>query len=408
MVKIQSLECHKILNSRASWTIETHVTLDDGSCGVQQIPDGASKGDNEAVYIPVDKAVSVVEGPLLDLLKDEDPFDQKTIDTLMIKMDGTQNKSNLGGNSILSVSLAVARACAQSRGVELYKYLAKLAKVTLNEKILKFPTPLFNVINGGKHAANNLSFQEFMVIPSPNIPYEKALEIGVDIYHALADKLKMAGYSISVGDEGGFAPNDLIVHKALELLRNSIPAKYKVGHDIFFGMDIAAGSFKENEFYKISEENLSLTTNELDSYLKDLLAHYELIYLEDPFYEKDFVGWQNFYSTLKDKVMIVADDLVVTNKKFLQEAIANKYANAVIVKPNQVGTLTETLEFIQLARENAMSIIVSHRSGDTAEDTFVADLALAIQADFVKFGAPARGERVAKYNRLLDIISERL
>lgn len=400
-IGIESIKAHKAINSRSDWTIETTVTLSDGSEGVATVPDGASKGENEALYLPVDKAAHVVEHPLNDLLHTLDPFDQREIDRMMIEMDGTPNKNHLGGNSILSVSLAVSKAAANSKKLPLYKYLAELYGNEL--KNIKYPTPIFNILNGGKHAFNGLSFQEFMIIPSPSINLEDALEMGVDIYDILKDKLEREGYSTGVGDEGGFAPQGFTVRKALDFVREAASTKYKPGQDVFFGMDVAAESFYDHKKYVIKEENKSLDEFELKDYYAELLQKYEIIYLEDPYYERHHSAWKMLYPEFKDKVMVVADDLVVTNPKFLKVAIDEQMANAVIVKPNQVGTLSETFDFIKMAQDAKMSICVSHRSGETGEDTFIADLAIAVGADFMKSGAPARGERVVKYNRLLDI-----
>ncbi len=402
MPKIRDIRCHKIINSRGDWTIETRVELDDGAVGEQAIPDGASKGQNEAVYVPVDKAVDVVEHPIADLLRGQDPGEQLALDTQLLKMDGTSNKAHLGGNSILSVSLAIAKAVANSKGCELYAYLAEVYGKKISGAP-SFPTPVFNVLNGGKHADNDLSFQEFMVIPSQGIPIREALEMGVEIYDQLETNLKSAGYSTEVGDEGGFAPSGITVHKALELIKNAARQKYTVGKQVFFGLDVAAESFFKNDQYELAEEHKSLSADALAKYYMALFSDFELMYIEDPFYEGDTDGWQEFYAKCGQKTLIVGDDLVVTNAKFLKKAVADKLINAVIVKPNQVGTLTETFEFIKMAKEHGLAICVSHRSGDNADDTFIADLAVAVEADFMKSGAPARGERVAKYNRLLDI-----
>lgn len=402
MPKIKHISCNKLLNSRGDWTIETHVHLDDGSVGEQAIPDGASKGEHEALYVSVDKAIDLVEHPIADLLVGENPFDQTKIDRLMCEMDGTVNKSHLGGNSILSVSLGVAKASAVSKKLELYEYLAELYGTNLSHP-LTMPTPVFNILNGGKHAHNDLSFQEFMVIPAPNSKFSAQVEMGVDIYHTLQQMLIDEGSDVDVGDEGGFAPNNYTVPKALEKIKEAAGKKHKVGEDVFFGLDVAAESFWDHGDYNIKEENLRLTTSQLAEYHENLMQNFELIYLEDPFYEKDLDGWREFNAKYAKKLMVIADDLVVTNTKFLKQTIAGNLANAVIVKPNQVGTLTETFEFIKMARAANMSIIISHRSGDVAEDTFIADLAVAVGAEFMKSGAPARGERVAKYNRLLEI-----
>lgn len=406
MPKISSITCHKVLNSRGDWTIETHVKLDDGSVGSQAIPDGASKGEKEALTVPADKAVELVTTVIKDVLSDEDAFNQKNIDEILIKMDGTANKSYLGANSILSVSQAVVKAAAQSKGIELWEYLSFLYQGKQKTRAeLTYPTPIFNVLNGGKHAHNNLSFQEFMVIPAKDTKIVEAIEIGASVYNSLEELLLSKKLDVDVGDEGGFAPNGLTVEKALDLVREAASKNYKPGVNLFFGMDVAAGSFYSKNGYYIAEEGLTLVSDQLQEYYIKLLKKYELIYIEDPFYEKDTAAWKKFNEALSSKLMVVGDDLCVTNSEILKKVISQKLANAVIVKPNQIGTVTETLEFIHMAKNNNFSIIISHRSGDTAEDTFIADLAVAVEADFMKAGAPARGERVAKYNRLLEIFA---
>jgi len=400
MAKIENITCHKIVNSRGDWTIQTRVLLDDGSIGVQAIPEGASKGKNEAVSVTAEKAVEMVSVVIKDALKGEDPFNQGRIDRLLVEIDGTPNKKHLGANSILSVSLAVCKAAAESKKKPLYKYLAGLFG---KEGDFTFPIPVFNVLNGGKHANNNLSFQEFMVIPAGKVAYDDALEMGVNIYHALEDNLKKAKKDVDVGDEGGFAPNGFTPKTAMEFIKHAAGEKYKVGSEVFFGMDVAADSFKKIISYTIEEEDLHLSIEGMMNYYKELIDDYPIIYMEDPFHETDYKGWKAFYDEHQENVMVVGDDLVVTNPEILEKIIPDKLNNAVIVKPNQVGTLTETFEFIKLAKSNNMMTVVSHRSGDTAEDTFIADLSVATGADFIKSGAPARGERVAKYNRLLDI-----
>jgi len=407
MAKIKEIKAHKIINSRGAWTVDTRITLDNGLFIEQPVPEGASRGENEAVYLPVDRSVDIISTVIDDALRGEDPTDQKKIDHILLEMDGTPNKQNLGGNSILSVSLGLAQVSAKLLGLELFEYVSDLygKKITKNAN-LKFPTPLFNILNGGKHAHNNLSFQEFMVIPAPNRNFLQQMEMGVNIYIKLRDNLLKEDYGVGVGDEGGFAPDGFTVEKALSFIKYSAESMYKVGLDVFMGMDVAAESFIEHNLYKISEEDLSLNVEEFTEYYDRIIAKFPLIYVEDPFYEKDYEGWEIFSERYASKLMVVADDLVVTNPKYLQKAIDRKLANAVIVKPNQVGTLTETLDFIRMARGSNLQIVVSHRSGETAEDSFIADLALAVEADFLKSGAPVRGERVVKYNRLLDIFSE--
>jgi enolase len=406
-VKIKNITCHKVVNSRGDWTLRTKVQLSDGSEGIQTIPDGASKGENEAICLPVEKAVTVVSTALNDALEGEDPFDQEAIDEMMLKMDGTHNKSHLGGNSILSVSLAVANAAAASKKIPLYEYLHELYHgVSFKKNHIHFPTPIFNILNGGKHAHNGLSFQEFMVIPAKGTPFDRSMELGVNVYKDLKASLIENEMDTAVGDEGGFAPDGLTVDKSLSFIRNAINKRYKIGEDAFLGMDVAAESFHENGRYNIKEEELMLTSEELSEYYAKLLKKYELIYVEDGFYENDHDGWHAFFKKHSKHLMVVADDLVVTNYRILKKAIEKDLANAVIVKPNQVGTLSETFKFVKEARKAGMEVIVSHRSGETGEDTFIADLSLAVQADFIKSGAPVRGERVVKYNRLLDIFEE--
>lgn len=404
MPKIQNITSHKILNSRGDWTIETEVLLDNGMKGVQAVPEGASKGENEAVSLTAERASEIVNTVINDALCGEEVMEQKVLDEVLIQMDGSPNKSHLGGNSMLSVSLAVSKAAALSENMELYQYLSLLySGKQLTSADIKFPTPVFNILNGGKHAQNNLSFQEFMVIPSQKMNYGEALEAGDKIYHNLKDNLLAAGLETSVGDEGGFAPMDFTAHKAMAEIKKAAQKDYQVGEDVFFGMDAAAESFYTNGTYNIKEEKLIIYSQALLEYYKKLVKSYEFIYLEDPFYEKDKEGWKAAYGEFSNKLMVVADDLVVTNIKFLDSAIKNQLANAVIVKPNQVGTLSETFDFIKMAQKAKMSVIVSHRSGETGEDTFIADLAVAVGADFLKAGAPVRGERVVKYNRVLDI-----
>lgn len=404
MPKIADITCHKIVNSRGDWTIQTRVLLDDGSVGIQTIPDGASKGMKEAIYVPVDKSVEIVSNVIKQSLSGMDPFNQGKIDSTLVEIDGTENKRHLGANSILSVSLATCKAAAVSKGLQLYKYIAQI----YGNKATKFeiPTPLFNVLNGGKHADNKLSFQEFIVIPAKKHPFDRAYEMGVNIYHDLEKTLSRKGLDTDVGDEGGFAPVGLNPKKALMFIRNCASERYQLGRDVFFGIDVAADSFGKVMNYFIEEEGLHLNSEGLANYYRKLLKKFPIIYLEDPFMENDFAGWELFYKDIEGGLMVVGDDLTVTNPRILEKYATKNYINAVIVKPNQIGTLTETFEFIRLARKNNMMVTVSHRSGDTAEDTFIADLSVAVGADFIKSGAPARGERVAKYNRLLEIFLE--
>lgn len=403
MSLITSIKAFKYLNSRAQWTIAARVELDDGTEVIQTVPEGASKGAKEAIALPVEVSIQNVNIIIAPALIGLPPFDQNKIDSLLIDLAITENKASLGANAVLAVSLAVARASARSRKISLYAYLRDLYK---KSGPIKFPTPLFNILNGGLHAQNGLSVQEFMLIPGLNFSYEHKVEIGVDCYNSLKERLHTEGYSVGLGDEGGFAPEGFTTEKALEFITTAIKsAGYEPGKDAFLGMDIAAGSFydQKSQKYTLKEENLSLSAKEMIEYYASLLKKYPVIYLEDPLYEESLPEWVDLYKNLSKRTMVVGDDLVVTNTSFLERALSPKSINAVIVKPNQIGTLTETLDFVKLAQNNDLVTVVSHRSGDTAEDTFVSDLALGVGAEFVKFGAPARGERVAKYNRLLDL-----
>jgi len=410
MPKILDISAHKIVNSRGNYTIQTKITLDNGIEAVAAVPEGASKGKNEAMSLPVPKALEVVNTAIKDLLVGEDVENQERIDNLMLTMDGTPNKRNLGGNSILSVSLACARAASLTKGLPLYFYISQLYddSKSFHDKVVEkgeYPTPIFNIINGGVHAANRLSFQEFMVIPSKDYDYESAYDAGVLIYNELKNILKMNNMSTNVGDEGGFAPEGLNILKAFELLKTATQKHFKVGKEIYFGSDVASGSFYHNGEYMIAESNLKLDVTKMKNFYLSLIEKYPIKYLEDPFEEQDIKGWQSF-SEQEKKIMVCGDDLVVTNVKFLDAAIRLGLINSVIVKPNQIGSLTETLNFIRLAKKNKLSTVISHRSGDTAEDSFISDLAVGVASDYLKAGAPARGERVAKYNRILDIYYE--
>ncbi|MBU1970340.1 phosphopyruvate hydratase [Patescibacteria group bacterium] len=386
IIKLNSI---KVLNSRGDWTIKTYLELADGRQGWAIVPEGASKGEHEAVCLEADKSTQIIHDVLVPKLTNRDFDNQKEFDEFLINLDGTKNKSRLGGNTVISLSIAFARAA---------NFFGPSSANALSRSI----TPLFNILNGGKHARNNLAFQEFMVIPAKKYQLYDCLEIGRTVYQSLKKRLEQDGFATGVGDEGGFAPEHFTVKKALHYIKECAAEHYRVGEEVFFGLDVAAGSFYKNGKYVISEEQLELTANGLRDYYLDLLKSYELIYLEDPFIEEDLASWADLTAKLGAKIMLSADDLVVTNSTLLTQAVAQKLANTVIVKPNQVGTLTETLQFVSTARRAGWAVVVSHRSGDT-EDPFVADLAHFVQADFVKFGAIDRGERTAKFNRLLEL-----
>lgn len=407
MPKITDIKAHKMVDSRGFWTIYAKVELDSGHYGVHTIPSGASTGEQEALYLSVEDALFRMK-EITENLIGLDVRDQAKIDSTLINLDGTPNKKILGANAILAASLACAKAAANYKKVPLYKHLAELYGNDPEAK-LTFPTPVFNILNGGKHATNNLSFQEFMIIPSRDMDFVKSMEAGVEIYHVLRENLLAEGISTGVGDEGGFAPQDFTVDRALRLIKKSVrAAKYDLGREIYLGTDVAAGSFynKSSGRYEIKEENLVLTSDGLQKYLTKILDEFPFIYVEDMFYERDYDAWQKFKSAYGDLLNVVGDDLVVTNPRILDQAIKSNLLNAVIVKPNQVGTLMETLQFIKTAQDHNFKIIVSHRSGETSEDTFIADLGLAVRADYIKSGAPCRGERLAKYNRLLEVYYE--
>jgi len=401
MSTIKNIKSVKVLNSRGDWTIKAYLELADGSRGWAMVPEGASKGEKEAVCLKVDRSMEIIRDVATRALLGKEFKSQKEFDEFLINLDGTKNKSKLGGNTVISLSIAFARAAAMSEKTVLWKYLHKIPA----DGLARAPvTPLFNILNGGKHAQNKLSFQEFMVIPAKKYRLYDSLEIGRTVYKSLKKRLEKDGFSTGVGDEGGFAPEGFTVKKALQYIRDCANEHYKVGEEVFLGMDVAAESFYVNGKYTIDEEHLELDAGGFKNYLGDLLRDFPIIYLEDPFYEKDEECWREATKDFGNKAMISADDLVVTNPGILAQAVNKKLANTVIVKPNQVGTVWETLQFVSDARKAGWNVVVSHRSGDT-EDPFIADLAYAVGSDFVKFGAPVRGERTSKFNRLLETSS---
>lgn len=415
--KIFSIHAREILDSRGNPTVETTVVLESGYRGSAAVPAGASLGKYEAVELRdgdpkryngmgVLKAVENVNTTIATKLKGMDSLNQSLLDKTMLEIDGTAEKKNLGANSILSVSLACVLAGAHHTRQPLYKYLNALFNTLLATNMLRMPTPEFNIINGGKHGAGNLDFQEFHVVPATNKSYHEALQIGVEIYHALKKVLAYRNAIHSIGDEGGFAPNLFTNSEALDIILEAIKeTPYKFGLDVFFGLDVAANSFKKQKGYQIKDRPEPFSAAQFIEYYKELHKKYRLLILEDPLEEDDWESWSKITSELSSDVHIVGDDLLVTNKSRLEKAIREKACSAILLKPNQIGTLSEFLEVVALAKKNDIKTIVSHRSGET-NDTFVSDLAVAVQSDYVKFGAPARGERVAKYNRLLEIESE--
>lgn len=407
----------EILDSRGVPTLETTVILESGYRGTASVPAGASRGRYEGVELRdgdpkrfhgmgVLKAVQNVNTVISPKLRGVDALNQKAVDQLLVSLDGTANKENLGANTLLSVSQATCVAAAAHAQQPLYRYLNQLASLTLPTAIERMPTPTLNLINGGLHGAGNLDFQEFHVVPATNKPYHLALEMGEEIYQSVKEILVHRNAIHSVGDEGGFAPNLFTNLDALEVLTESIrTTQYRIGVDVFLGLDVAATHFKKPSGYEIKDRPTAFNSHDFIEYLKELHGKYRLLLLEDPLEEDDWSGWSELVRVMGHEVLIVGDDLLATNPQRLAKAIQEKACSAILLKPNQIGTMTEFFDVVTQAKKHDIRCITSHRSGET-NDTFIADLAVAIQSDYVKFGAPARGERVAKYNRLLQIESE--
>jgi len=416
MPRIQKIWAREILDSRGAPTVEAACQLDSGVVGVASVPSGVSTGSHEALELRdqdtsryrgkgVLKAVNNVNqiiGPTLST-SGFDPTDQQGVDNKLIELDGTENKSRLGGNSILAVSMAVCKAAAMYQKIPLYLWVNKLAQAKGFEAKMHAPTPLFNMINGGLHGAGNLDFQEFFVIPASSKQFSEGLRMGVEIYMLIGENLAHRGAIHSVGDEGGYAPNLFTNADALEVLVEAIrQTSYQIGRDVFLGLDVAAQTFYENSVYTIRDKSAPLNEDLLIEYYKEINNMYHLAVLEDPLHEDAWEGWKKIKQLLGNQVTIVGDDLLVTNPKRVQRAITESACNGILVKPNQIGTVSETLDVIKMSRSAGWKVIVSHRSGET-NDVFIAEFAVGVGADYVKFGAPARGERVAKYNRLSSI-----
>ncbi len=405
-MKIKNIVGREILDSRGNPTVEVDCYLEDGTMGRAGVPSGASTGSREALELRdgdkkrfmgkgVLKAVANINGPLKDLVVGMDAYDQEKVDYAMINLDGTPNKSKLGANAILGVSLAVLKAAAKSKGLPLYKYVG-------DGKTL--PRPMMNIINGGAHADNSLDFQEYMIIPMKDNIHDN-VRIGSEVFHNLKDILKEKGYATSVGDEGGFAPNLKNNKEGFELITEAVKkAGYEPGKDVCYAMDVAASEFYEDGIYNLKGEGKKLTTDELIEYYKELVNTYPIISIEDPIYENDFESFAKVTKELEG-TQIVGDDLFVTNKKYLEKGIEMKAANAILVKINQIGTITETIETVNLAKKNGYKTIISHRSGET-EDSSIADLAVGLDAGQIKTGSMSRTDRMCKYNELLRIEEE--
>ena len=407
MGKIKDIKAREILDSRGNPTVEVDVILENGVMGRAAVPSGASTGIREALELRdndknrymgkgVLKAVNNVNTEIRDLVIGMESTNQKEIDYKMIELDGTETKSRLGANAMLGVSMAVLKASANEKNIPLYKYIG-------NGKTL--PVPMMNILNGGAHADNKLDFQEFMIIPQASTIKER-VRIGAEVFHNLKNVLKSKGLATSVGDEGGFAPNLESNTEGFELIMEAIKkAGYVPGVDVKLGIDVAASEFYEDGKYVLAGEGRSLTTDELIEFYKELCGKYPIISIEDPVDENDWEGFRKITEELGDKVQLVGDDLFVTNKKCLQKGIDNHAGNAILLKVNQIGTITETLETIELARKNNYKTIISHRSGET-EDTFIADLAVGLSLGQIKTGSLSRTDRVCKYNRLLRIYEQ--
>lgn len=412
MATIKSLHAREILDSRGVPTIETEITADSGESAIASIPSGTSTGRYEARELRDDdpqryggmgvlKAVEQVNTVIAPKLVGRDPMNQTDIDQALVVLDGTPDKSRLGANGILSVSQAVCELGAALYRVPTFQYIHE--KYRLTNETLSIPTPIFNVINGGKHGAGNLDFQEFHLIPATNKSYPDALRCGEEIYQMLGNVLDHRGAIHSVGSEGGYAPNLYANIDALELILEAIKeARYTYARDVFLGLDVAANSFFTDGKYAIRDKSNALNRDELITFYQELNERFHLVSIEDPLHEDDFDGWAKLTSLFSASAMIVGDDLLTSSPVRVKTAIEKKLCTAILVKPNQIGTISETIEVIALARKAGWSIIVSHRSGET-EDDFIADFAVGTGANYVKFGAPSRGERVIKYNRLSKI-----
>ncbi|MBK3465230.1 MULTISPECIES: phosphopyruvate hydratase [Pseudomonas] len=411
MAKIVDIKGREVLDSRGNPTVEADVLLDNGIIGSACAPSGASTGSREALELRdgdksrylgkgVLKAVANINGPIRDLLLGTDPSDQKALDHAMIKLDGTENKATLGANAILAVSLAAAKAAAQDQDLPLYAHIANLNGTP---GVYSMPVPMMNIINGGEHADNNVDIQEFMVQPVGAKSFSEGLRMGTEIFHHLKAVLKARGLSTAVGDEGGFAPNLASNEDALKVISEAVDnAGYKLGTDVTLALDCAASEFYEDGKYNLSGEGQVFTAEGFADYLKGLTERYPIISIEDGLDESDWAGWKILTDKIGEKVQLVGDDLFVTNTKILKEGIDKKIANSILIKFNQIGTLTETLEAIQMAKAAGYTAVISHRSGET-EDSTIADLAVGTSAGQIKTGSLCRSDRVSKYNQLLRI-----
>lgn len=421
MATIKKIIAYEILDSRGYPTIEARLITSDHRQVVTSIPAGTSVGKYEAVELRdndqmrfngmgVQSAVALINDLIAPKLVGVDTSKQTDVDTWMIEADGTRNKAKLGSNVTLAISQLMVKAGAMDQGLPVFYYVNKLYETFAQEfiRIEKIPTPIFDIINGGKHANNTLEFQEFQIIPSSSLPYARSLQIGAEIFHELKQVLLYRNANISVGEEGGFAPNLSTNIDALELIQETVSQRnLKLGLDVFFGLDAAADSFIKNDKYIVKDKPHPLSRDEYLDFLLTLTKSYPFLAIEDPLQEDDFNGWSKFAQSLPTNIYLIGDDLVAANKPRLERAVKEKSCTTISIKPNQIGTITEIFDVVHLARKSGMNYVISHRSGET-NDTFIADFAVGVQADFVKFGAPSRGERVVKYNRLWQIVREEL
>ncbi len=406
--QISSIAARQILDSRGNPTLEVSVLLRDGACGVAKVPSGASTGQYEALELRdggkaylgkgVTKARDHINTVIAPTLTELGCVSQDQVDAALIGLDGTDDKSRLGANAMLGVSLAFARAGAVAAGMPLYRYLGGITARRL-------PVPMMNILNGGAHATNNIDIQEFMIMPVGFPSYREALRAGTEIYHALGKLLRDAGLSTGVGDEGGFAPNLPSDEDALDMIVHAIERAGYSTDTVKLAIDAAASEWQESGAYRLPKRGTRYTTEELCDYFESLRDRYPIVSMEDALGETDFDGWSKLTARIGTRTALVGDDLFVTNPKRLREGIERAAGNAILIKPNQIGTLSETLEVIRIARDAGYKTIISHRSGET-DDTTIADIAVATNAGYIKTGAPCRGERVAKYNRLLRIEEE--
>lgn len=406
---ILGVYAREIIDSRGNPTVEAEIITEDGSFGRAAVPSGASTGAHEAVELRdggdryhgkgVLKAVDNVNEIIADAIVGMNVFEQAEIDHTLLDVDGTDNKGHLGANAMLAVSLAVAQAAADSLGLGLYAYLGGIYGNTL-------PVPMLNVINGGQHADNSINLQEFMIMPVGAPSFKEALRWSTEVFHTLSDLLKADGHSTAVGDEGGFAPNLGSNEEALVLIEQAIvKAGYLPGKNVFIALDVAASEFYDSQTEKYLIDGQAIIANELIRYYAKLIQKYPIISIEDPFYEDDFESLAVLTTIFKNKILLIGDDFFVTNVKYLRQAVATMAGNAILLKANQIGTISEMVETIKLAKNSGYKTVISHRSGET-EDTFIADLAVGLNIPYIKTGSLSRGERICKYNRLLRIEEE--